>query len=105
VFPIFSVGLYFLFKDIFNPTETQSARLGTGFFMGIMASTIIRMAFPKISWEIQVLLQVGEFLGMVISGYFGLIYSVLWFVLVFGLTAGFLGWQRHSQSLSSKEKP
>ena len=105
---IFSIGLYLEFSliiNIFNPTKTQIDRMSTGIFMGIIASVIILFTFPKISLKMQVLLHVGAFCGMVISGYFGLIYSVLWFFLVFGLIAGFLGWQRHSQSLSSKQKP
>lgn len=96
---IFTFGLtleFFLIRDFFNPTKTQHDRLSTGLIMGIIASGIILSAFPKISLQMQVLLHLGAFCGMIISGYFGLIYSVLWFVLVFGLIAGFLSWQRHS---------
>jgi hypothetical protein len=105
---IFIIGYYVeysLIANFLNATKTQIDRLGTGLFMGMMAPAFILSAFPKTSLKMQVLLHVGAFCGMVISVYFDLIYSALWFVLVFGLTAGFLGWQRHSQSLSSKEQP
>ena len=105
---IFIIAYYLEFSliaNFFNATKTQIDRLGTGLFMGMMAFAFILSAFPKTSLKMQVLLQLGAFCGMVISVYFGLIYSALWFFLVFGLTAGFLFWQRHSQSISSKEKP
>ncbi len=104
---IFSIGFYLEFSlitNIFNPTKTQVDRMGIGLFMGIMASVIILFAFPKISLKMQTLLHFSAFCGLVISGYFGLIYSLLWFFLTFGLIAGFLCWQRHSQRLSNSEE-
>ncbi len=98
------LGLYFALK-ILDPTKTQLDRMSMGIWIAAVTSLIFFVVFPKISPKMQVLLHIGGFVGVLITGYFDLIYSVLWFVLVFGLTAGFLGWQRHSQRLSSKEKP
>ena len=99
-----SFGFYWALK-ILDPTKTQLDHMGTGSLIAAAASFIVLVAFPKMSSTIQTLLYIVAFCGVLIFAYFGLIYSVLWFFLVFGLVAGFLGWQRHSQSLSSKEKP
>jgi hypothetical protein len=96
---------FFLAIQILDPTKTQLDRMYTGILIATAASSIVLVAFPKISPNMLILMLIPEFCGVLIFAYFGLIYSVLWFVLVFGLIAGFLGWQRHSQSLSSKQKP
>lgn len=96
---------FFLALQILDPTKTQLDRMYIGILIAAAASSIALVAFPKISPTMLILMLIPEFCGVLIFAYFGLIYSVLWFLLVFGLIAGFLSWQRYSQSLSSKEKP
>jgi hypothetical protein len=97
-------GFYFAL-EILDPTKTQLDRMSMGILIAAVTSFTFFVAFRKTSSRMQVLPYTAGFVGVLITRYLGLIYSVLWFVLVFGLIAGFLGWQRHSQSLSSKQKP
>ncbi len=96
---------FILVLQILNPTKTQLDSMNTGILIAAAASSIALVVFPKISPNRLILMLIPEFCGVLIFAYFGLIYSVLWFFLVFGLTAGFLGWQRRSQRLSSKQEP